>query len=329
MRVTSSQLTFHNICEASERIKDYIVKTPLIRAFEMEKALKLEHPLFFKAELFQRTRSFKERGAYNAMLQLPEDARQAGVITRSSGNFAQAFSCAAATLGFRAHVVMPTSAPKVKIENTRRWGSDIILHGTTHVEGMQKVRSLIDEHGFFYVPPFDDDQVIAGQGTAAQEITDDGIRPRHFFCAVGGGGLMAGCALWLKSRAFTTHVVAAEPEQAPDFQQSMQRGERVTIDAPRSLADGLLPPVVGERNWPILRDNVDAVQLVAEKEIAEAMAMLARFQNLIVEPSGAVALAALCGYLRQGGVLHGAVVCMLSGGNVDLNVFQNALNNER
>lgn len=322
----TSALTFRHICEASERIKDHIVKTPAIRAYELEKVLKMEHPLFLKAEMFQRTRSFKERGAYNAMLQLPEEARATGVVTRSSGNFAQAFSCAAAKLGFRAHVVMPTSAPKVKIENTRRWGSNIVLHGTTHVEGMQKVRELIEQHGYFYVAPFDDDNVIIGQGTAAKEITDDGINPRHFFCAVGGGGLMAGCALWFKSRAFVTEVIAAEPEQAADFYKSMQRGERVSVEAPKSLADGLLPPSVGEKNWPILRDKVDAVHLVAEKEISAAMAMLARYQNLIVEPSGAVALAALCGRLRQGGALHGAVVCMLSGGNVDLEVFQNALN---
>lgn len=316
-----SSLSASAIVEAHERIARYIVRTPLIRAHEIERRYGSNVPVYFKCEQFQRTRSFKERGAYNALLRLPDAIKERGVVTRSSGNFAQALACAAHRLGIVAHIVMPTSAPAVKIENTRRWGPTVILHGTTHVQGMAKVNELVAAHGFHYISPFDDDAIIAGQGTAAREITEALEEPlSHFYCPVGGGGLMAGCALWLRY-ATPAQIVAVEPDSVNDFALSFARRERVTIEAPKSIADGLLTPSVGETNWPILRDCVDVVETVSEQAIREAVFILGRDQNMIVEPSGATAFAALLQHLRSGASLTGATVCMVSGGNVDPSFF--------
>lgn len=316
-------LSSEDIVAAAKRISLHIVRTPLIRAHEIEKQYGLDYPIFLKCEQFQRTRSFKERGAYNALLQQSQDILKQGVVTRSSGNFAQAFACASERLGIAAHIVMPTSAPKVKVANTMRWNPEVILHGTTHVEGMAKVQELIRERNYYYISPFDDRQIIAGQGTAAKEITEDCHHPiSQFYCAVGGGGLMAGCALWMRSVNPRTEVVAVEPETANDFSLSFAKKTLMSINAPKSIADGLLTPSVGKENWPILRDCVDSVDTVTEDQIRESIYLLGTFQNIVVEPSGATAFAALKQRLERGlKPPEGAVVCMVSGGNVDMSFY--------
>jgi len=319
----NEQVDVSDIVEASKRIAPHVVRTPLIRAHELEKQYGLTEPLYFKCEQFQRTRSFKERGAYNSLLQ--QNKSQA-VVTRSSGNFAQAFACASERLGIAAHIVMPTSAPEVKIKNTRRWNPEVILHGTTHVEGMAKVQELIAEHSYYYISPFDDNQIIAGQGTAGKEITEDcKDQIKHFYCAVGGGGLMAGCAVWMKDKT-KAEIVAVEPVTANDFSLSFAKKVHTSIASPKSIADGLLTPSVGAKNWPILRDCVDTVDTVSEHLIRKSIYVLSKYQNLVVEPSGATAFAALMQRLEKGQKPEGATVCMLSGGNIDMKFYLETLN---
>ena len=314
--------TFEDVQRASLLIRPEVPRTPLLRCFALEQTFGLKFRLFLKCENLQRSRSFKERGATYALKRMSPEAKARGVVTRSSGNFAQALALAGTREKVAITVVMPTNAPQIKVDGTRLHGATVIQQGTTHVEGLAAVQALVQERGLTFLPPFDHPDVMVGQGTAALEVLEELPNLQAFYAPIGGGGLMGGCAIALKSVNPNIQVVGAEPEGAGDFAASMAAGRLTALEAvtPASIADGLLPPKVGEVNWPVLRTHVDRTQLVSEAQIVAAMCHIARALGMIAEPSGAVALAGLLESLATQAP-SGDTVCVLSGGNVDLKRF--------
>jgi threonine dehydratase len=306
--IKQSQVNIHDIREAKKRIKEYVVRTPLIE---------IESNVYMKAEHKQVTKSFKPRGACNALLKLPAQARQKGVITRSSGNFAQGLSYMGNKLGVPVTVVMPENAPNAKIEGTKKWGAKVLLKGTTHDEAQALVDEISEIENLTKMHPFNDNHVIAGQGTAMLEICEELKNIDIFFCPLSGGGLMAGCAAALKHINPNAVVVAVEPEGASDYKNYRESGQIVRITNPKSVADGLLAPFVGSRCLPILDSNVDEVICVSDESIIKAMNWVREEKGELLEPSGAASIAAYLKYKTNHDTDSKCVVCLASGGNYD------------
>lgn len=302
-----------NIKEAQLTIAPYIKTTPLIT---------VEPNVYLKGEHHQVTKSFKPRGACNAMLNLSDEARQKGVIARSSGNFAQAISYIGKQLNTDVTVVMPEHAPKAKIDATKSWGATVILKGTQHAEAQALVDQLADEKGLTKMHPYDDPAVIAGQGTAMLEIVEKLDQIDIFFCPISGGGLMSGCATALKSLQPSALIIAVEPEHASDYAQYRKTSTFTVLSNAHSVADGLLAPSVGKHCKPLLDAYVDDVIVVTDTEILNAMQKIKRLTNEEVEPSGAAAYAAFEQFRKNNDLKNKTVVCMASGGNFDKERFQ-------
>ena len=271
--------------------------------------------LYLKAELFQKTGSFKPRGALNKMLSLSEEERARGVITISAGNHAQGVAFAARELGIRATVVMPLTAVRSKVDATRGYGAEVILHGDMK-DLLPKAREIEAERGLTFVHPFDDPYIIAGQGTVGLELMEDVPEPWAVIVPVGGGGLISGVATTVKLLSPTTRVIGVEPEGAPGMTLSLRDGVPAHLDSTNTIADGLAAPFAGDRNFEHVKAYVDDVVLLTDEEIAAGLRLLMERAKLQAEPSGAAAFASLlAGKVR---VPAGArVVCIVSGGNVD------------
>jgi len=314
------------VAAAAERLRGHIIRTPMLR-----------HPLLdeltggvvlVKPEPLQRTGSFKLRGATNAALLLAPAARPGGIATHSSGNHGQAIACAAARLGIPAVIAMPADAPSIKVENTRRWGAEVVFfdRGTTDREALSA--RLAAERGATAVPPFDHPDVIAGQGTLALELAEDaaaaGLTLEALAVCTGGGGLIAGCALALEAAAPAAEIWAVEPEGWDDTARSLAAGERLANDgAGEGLCDALLSMRPGALTFPINRRRLAGGVVVTPAEVFRAMRFAFEHLKIVVEPGGAVALAAvLAGRVSARGRVTGVV---LSGGNVDRAVFARAL----
>jgi len=306
------ELTIDRIREASARIAGRVVRTPLIAHPLREGAM-----LYLKPELLQSVGSFKIRGALNMMLALPRICP--GVVAHSSGNHAQAVARAARLLGLDAVIVMPRNAPDAKRRRTAADGAQIVLVGNDSDERMRVATQIASERGLVLVPPYDHPAVAAGQGTAALEMIVDAPEPlESFYCPVSGGGLISGCAVAFAALSPGTEIIAVEPSDANDTALSLAAGARTRIDPPSTIADGLCVRIPGERTWPVVKELVSRVELVTDDEILDAMAFALRELRLVVEPSGAVALAAA---LRDA---RGRAGVMLSGGNVDPELLQRA-----
>jgi threonine dehydratase len=265
-----------------------------------------------KAECFQRSGAFKFRGAYNKISSLGEDVRERGILAYSSGNHAQAVAIAAALLGSRATILMPEDAPVAKTEATRGYGAEIVTYDRWSESREEIGARLADERGLELVKPYDDPLVMAGQGTVALELLDDARDLDVLVAPVGGGGLIAGCSTVAKSLRPGIRVVGVEPEAGDDTARSLAAGERVRIDVPRTIADGLQAVEPGELTFAVNRKRVDEVVSVSDAEIVDAMTFLFDRMKLVVEPSGAVGVAALLA-CRVRGERIGVVI---SGGNV-------------
>jgi threonine dehydratase len=267
-----------------------------------------------KAECFQRGGAFKFRGAYNKISSLDDDALQRGVIAYSSGNHAQAVAIAAALLGTRATIVMPEDAPPAKLDATRGYGAEVVLYDR-FAESREDIGARLAEgRGLELVRPYDDPLVMAGQGTVALELLEEAPKLDFLLVPVSGGGLIAGCATVAKARRPEIRVVGIEPEAGDDTRRSLATGERVRIDVPRTIADGLQAPEPGELTFEVNERRVDEVVTVTDDEIVAAMAFLFDRLKLVTEPSGAVGVAALLnGKLDARGRSVGVVI---SGGNV-------------
>ncbi|HZN51959.1 MAG TPA: threonine/serine dehydratase [Methylomirabilota bacterium] len=309
-----TQLTLDDVRAAAQRLVNRIYRTPVISSQPFDDASGCR--VFFKCENLQVAGSFKIRGALNKLRSLTAAERGRGVIAYSSGNHAQGVALAAQMVGTTAIICMPTDAPALKVEATRGYGAEIVFYDRLKDDRAAVARRLADETGRVLVPPYDDPAIMAGQGTAALELFEEVPALDALVTPVGGGGLMAGCSTVARSLSPKITVVGVEADTANDTFLSLQKGERVTIPPPPTIADGIRPQSPGELTFPILQQNLTGVALVSDAEIVATVKFLALRARIIVEPTGAVgAAAALSGKL---GVSRGARVgVVLSGGNVD------------
>lgn len=302
-----------DILAARECIAPYVHRTPLWYSRTLSRVF--ERDVYLKAELFQKTGSFKPRGILNRLHGLGPAERRAGVITFSVGNAAQALAYASSVLGVRSTVVMPVNANPTKVQATRDYGAEVVLHGTT-AEALDRCTELARERGLTYVSSYDE-PVIAGHGSLGLEILDDLPDVGAVIAGVGGGGLVAGIALALRGRKSGARVVGVEPEGAPTMYRSLRAGQPVRLESVNTIADGLAAPTVGEHSYAAVRQHVDDIVLVSDEQIREAMRLLMERCKLVVEPAGAAPVAGLS--LDDSPAPRGVkVVCVLSGGNIDL-----------
>ena len=307
------------IKEAHERIRSVVVRTPLYHAAALSE--ELEAKVLLKLESLQRTGSFKIRGAYNFVAQIPEEMRSCGVITYSSGNHAQAVALAAQLHGIRAVVVMPVNAPQIKRDGAARLGAEVILEGTTSTERRIRAESIAAEENLTIVPPYDALGIIAGQGTTGLEIAEESEDFEVLLAPIGGGGLCSGCAAAIRRLRPNVKIVGVEPVGGASMKAALDAGEPVTLPQVDSIADGLLPVRSGDRTFAHVREFVDQVVLVEDDEIREAAKFLFVHERVVVEFSGAATVAALrSGRIESAGRTVAAVV---SGGNVDPGVIAN------
>jgi threonine dehydratase len=272
-----------------------------------------------KAECFQRGGAFKFRGAYNKIASLAPEVRGRGVLAYSSGNHAQAVAIAARMLGTTATIVMPEDSPPAKLEATRGYGAEIVTYDRWSDDREEIGRRLAGERGVELVRPYDDPLVMAGQGTVALELLHDVPELDVLVVPVGGGGLISGCATAAQGLLPGIRVVGVEPEAGDDTRRSLAAGERVRVDVPRTIADGLGAPEPGELTFEVTRALVDEIVTVTDDEILDAMAFLFDRLKLVTEPSGAVGIAALLkGRISLPGARVGVVI---SGGNVGVSRF--------
>jgi threo-3-hydroxy-L-aspartate ammonia-lyase len=265
-----------------------------------------------KAEGFQRMGAFKFRGAYNAISQLSAEERERGVVTASSGNHAQAVALAASLLGARATILMPTDAPASKRAATEGYGATVIEYDRYRDDRGRLLADLAGELGASIVHPYDDPRVIAGAATCALELAEDGGPLETVAVPVGGGGLISGSSIALRSVSPATRIVGVEPDASPDVQRSLQAGERVTVPIRPSIADGQLLDTPGEITFEVIASQVDEIVTVADAEIVDAMRLLFECTKLVAEPSGASAFAAVLA-----GRVHGDPIgIVLSGANI-------------
>lgn len=301
-----------SIEDAAQELRGVSVRTPLLPAEWLSDAVGVEVRL--KCEQFQPMGAFKLRGAYTMIARLPEADRSAGVITYSSGNHAQAVAYAAREFGIPATVVMPVTAPGVKVEGARRLGAEVVMEGTTSVQRRSRAEALAAERGLTIVPPFDHPDIIAGQGTTGLEILEDWPEVAEIVAPIGGGGLISGIAAYAAARAAACRIVGVEPEGAASMSRSLEAGEIVVLDEIDTIADGLAPVRPGELTFRHVRELVEAVVTVDDAAIAAATAALMTRGKLIVEYSGAAGVAALrSGRWRPAG----PTAVVLSGGNID------------
>ena len=306
---------------AAKRLQGVAVKTPLIRNDELDRIA--GGPVLIKAENLQVVGSFKIRGAYNLMSQLPSAAEQ-GVVAFSSGNHAQGVAMAGRILGMHAAIVMPEDAPAAKMDNTRRLGGEVITYDRYTEDRETIAREIAEERGAHLVPSYDHEHIIAGQGTVGLEIADQaleiGLPPDQVLVNCGGGGLSAGCAVALKARLPAVSVHTVEPEDFDDTARSLEAGKRLRVspDA-RSICDALLADSPGRLPFEIHQRLFGPGVVVSDAEVRDAMRFAFRNLKLVVEPGGAVSLAAvLSGRINTRGKTTAVVI---SGGNVDIEMF--------
>ena len=322
----ASPPSFADVEAAAGRLAGHAVATPLLSSPALDR--RVGGRVLLKAETLQRTGSFKFRGAYNRISQIPQDARPAGVVAYSSGNHAQGVAAAAALLGVPATIVMPEDAPAIKLANTRGYGAEVVLYDRFTEVREEICAEIAARRGATIVRPFDDPAIIAGQGTCGLEIARQAAALDAELDAVliccGGGGLTAGCALALAELSPRTAIYTVEPEAFDDTARSLAAGARVANDpAARSFCDALLAPTPGELTFAINRRLVTGGLSVGDAEVAAAMAYAFRTLKLVVEPGGAVALAAL---LSDRLNARGKTVALtLSGANVDPQTYREVL----
>ncbi|WP_461638163.1 pyridoxal-phosphate dependent enzyme [Labilibaculum euxinus] len=306
-------ITKESLQEAHKRIQKFIHRTPVMSSQLINQIVGAD--IYFKCENFQKMGAFKMRGATNAILQLSETEKEFGVATHSSGNFAQAIALAAKVQGIKAYIVMPSNAPEIKKTAVKGYGGEIIECIPTLEARETTLNEVVNKTGAVFLHPYNDYQVIEGQATAAMELIEDHDDLDAIFAPVGGGGLLSGTALAAHYFSPNTKIIAGEPMGADDAWQSMQKGEIVPQTNPQTIADGLLTSL-GDKTFPIIREHVEEIIRVEEKEIIAAMRLIWERMKIIAEPSSAVALAAL---IKEKKKYKGQKVgIILSGGNVEL-----------
>lgn len=304
-------ITLDDVLAAQSVIAGRLHRTPLIASAAL--GAQIGAPLYLKLESWQKTGSFKPRGVLNKIAALSPAERERGLITASAGNHAQALAWAAAAAHTACTVVMPETAPAAKLAATRGYGGTVVLEPST-LTVFTRAQALAAEHGYTFVPPFDDPAVVAGQGTVGLEILDDLPDVGTVVVPIGGGGLIAGIALAIKSQRPQVRVVGVEPSGAAKMWRSRQEGRAVHLDKIQTIADGLSAPFAGELPFALVQQYVDELVLIDDAAIRAAMVLILERCKLLAEPAAAAAVAALLGGLVK---VEGPVVAILSGGNVD------------
>ena len=314
--------TAADIEAAAQRLAGIAVRTPLINTPVLDEAIGAR--VFLKAETLQRTGSFKFRGAYNKVSSIPSEQRAAGVVAYSSGNHAQGVAAAARLLGMRATIVMPNDAPKAKRERTLALGAEVVAYDRNTEDRAAIAKKIVAERGATLVPPYDDPLIIAGQGTIGAEIIEDlaqcSLTPEVVVVGASGGGLAAGISLGVKARVPSAKFYVVEPEGFDDTLRSFASGKReANVRMSGTICDALMSNTPGELTFPINRELIGQGTTVSDAEVARAVRYAFHELKLVVEPGGAIGLAALlAGKLNVKGRV---VVGILSGGNVDVDMF--------
>jgi len=306
------RVTYDDIAKAHERIKGAAHRTPVLTSSTADALIGAQ--LFLKCENLQRMGAFKFRGAYNALSQLNAEERRRGVLAFSSGNHAQAVALAGKLLGIKTLIVMPENAPKVKLEATRGYGAEIVTYQKDQDRETVATR-LAKERGMVTIPPFNHPHIVAGQGTAAKELIEETGPLDMLLVPCGGAGLLSGCAIAARQLAPKCHIVGVEPAAGDDVTQSLRSGKIVTIPVPDTIADGARTTAPGSVTFPLVQRYVNEMATVTDEELLPAMFWLWERMKIVVEPTGALAFAALFHRKVQA---RGKVGVVLSGGNVDL-----------
>ena len=316
MRVSSPNVNtgidLADIAAAAERIRPWVHRTPLLSSRSLSERIGVEVRL--KCENLQRAGSFKVRGAMNALLQLNEDQRRRGVVAFSSGNHAQGVALAARLLGIPATIVMPENSVQSKVMATQAYGAEVVQAGVTSATRDTVAREIAQKKGASVVPPFDDERIIAGAGTAALEIVEEWPEATAIVTPLGGGGLLSGTAIAAQGR----DVYGVEPAAGNDGEQSFRSGRIVTIDPPQTIADGARTLAIGVRNFAIINSLVRDVVSVEDDVLLDVLKWAMYRTKLVIEPTGALGLAALVtGKVKP----RGPVAVMISGGNLDFSLL--------
>jgi threonine dehydratase len=304
---------FERIQAAKKRISDQANVTPVMTSRTLDR--KVDAAVFLKCENYQRVGAFKFRGAYNAMAQLSEEDRKRGVITHSSGNHAQAIALVGRLLGVQTTIVMPQNAPATKHAATAAYGASIVQYDPGKSTREEISQDLKSKHGYKLIPPYDHIDIVAGQGTAALEFFDQVESLNMLLVPCGGGGLLSGSAIAAKAMVPTCRVIGIEPDLADDATRSFHTGKLHTVKNPPTIADGTRTPSLGEKvTFPLVLKYVDDMKTVSEAAIIKAVQFLFYRMKLVVEPSGALGVAAL---LSGSVTSQGRVGVIISGGNID------------
>lgn len=310
--------TLEDIRAAAKRIGDEVIVTPCTPSLVFQDLV--PGRLHFKFENLHRTGSFKERGALNRLLQLTDEERRRGVITASAGNHAQAVAFHATRLGIPSTIVMPETTPLIKVSNTRRHGGTVVLHGQRFSQAIEESHRLRSERDLVMVHAYDDELIVAGQGTIALELMDQVPDADVVVVPIGGGGVISGIALGLKAMKPDVRIVGVEVEAAPSATLSREAGHIVEVETAETLADGIAVKRVGDVTFPIIERYVDDIVVVGEEDIARAILLLLEREKTMVEGAGAAPLAALvAGRIPVGD--DETVVAVLCGGNIDVNIL--------
>ncbi|KAI3591078.1 L-threo-3-hydroxyaspartate ammonia-lyase [Cupriavidus sp. U2] len=316
--MTTLQLpTYADVEAAAKRLEGYANRTPVNTSRTLDERLGAK--VFFKCENFQRMGAFKFRGAFNALSKFTPEQRKGGVVAFSSGNHAQGIALSAKLLGMPATIVMPQDAPALKVAATKGYGATVVMYDRYKEDREAIGRDLAEKHGMTLIPPYDHPDVMAGQGTAARELFDE-VGPLDVLLApLGGGGLLSGTALATRALAPQCRLYGVEPEAGNDGQQSFHSGAIVHIDTPKTIADGAQTQHLGQYTFPIIRRDVNDILTASDAQLVEAMRFFAERMKMIVEPTGALGLAAAQQIQDQ---LKGKRVgIIISGGNVDISWF--------
>lgn len=313
----SLPVSFDDVRAAADRLRGVAHRTPVLtsRTFDALTG----RAVFFKCENFQRGGAFKFRGAYNRLAQLTDAEKQRGVVAFSSGNHAQGVALAAKLLNIPAAIVMPDDAPPVKLEATRGYGAEVIVYDRLKQSRETIARQLSDERGMTLVPPFDDPHIIAGQGTAARELLEEIPDLDAIVSPVGGGGLISGSAIAAKTMKPSIKVFGVEAVGADDAKQSLQSGKIVHIDPPNTIADGIRTQSIGTLTFAIMRELLSDIVIVSDDEIIDALRFVLPRMKIVVEPTGAVPIAAVMQNRVPENLKRVGII--VSGGNIDLKLI--------
>ena len=314
MSTSALSVAYKDVEAAAARLEGHANRTPVMTSRTVDD--RTQSQVFFKCENFQRTGSFKFRGAYSALSHLSEAQKQRGVVSYSSGNHAQAIALAGRLLGIPTAIVMPQDAPTVKQNATRGYGAEVILYDRTAEQREVICKQVAEARGAVMIPPFDYPDVIAGQGTTAKELFEEVGELDLLLVCCGGGGLLSGCAIATKTLSPHCRIIGVEPEQGDDMTRSFQTGTIQTVEHPNTIADGARTLRPGELTFPIIQRYVDAMQTVSDEALLRSMFFLWERMKLIVEPTGALAATALLEGIVQAPAQRVGVI--LSGGNADI-----------